>query len=193
MNQRRYASVRSDALRYSVGMTTMRDDDARWMDEALALARAAAASGEIPVGAVVVHSPSRAGEGTPRIVGRGFNRREAECDPSAHAEIVAMREAGRALGRWRLADCTLYVTLEPCPMCAGAIVNARLPRLVYGAADPKAGAVATLYHLCTDERLNHRVEVLSGVGAEAATALLRVFFRSRRGRDGGVAEPDRIV
>lgn len=117
----------------------------------------------------------------PRIIGRGWNRREADADPSAHAEIVAMREAGRALGYWRLVDCTLYVTLEPCPMCAGAIVNSRLERVVYGARDPKAGAVDTLYRLCTDERLNHRVAVVPDVLAEEAAALLREFFAARRG------------
>lgn len=167
----------------STGQT---DADMRWMEEALALAADAAAVGEIPVGALVVY---RAGGPEARVVGRGFNRREAECDPSAHAEIVAMREAGRTLGQWRLLECTLYVTLEPCPMCAGAIVNARLPRLVYAAADAKAGAVESLYKLCTDGRLNHRLEVRGGVCAEAAGALLRRFFQQRR---KPVAEGDAI-
>jgi tRNA(adenine34) deaminase len=153
-------------------------DDEAFMQEALALARAAADAGEIPVGAVVVHHPPG---GTPQVIGRGSNRREADADPTAHAEIVAIRAAGRALGAWRLADCTLYVTLEPCPMCAGAIVNARLPRLVYGCPDPKAGAVATLYRLCTDERLNHRLEVVAAVGAAESSGLLRSFFAARRG------------
>ena len=145
-----------------------------WMREALDLARAAAEAGEVPIGAVVVHDP------TGRIVGRGFNRRLLDHDPTAHAEILAMREAGRALGHWRLLDCTLYVTLEPCPMCAGAIVNARLPRLVYGCDDPKAGAVRTLFHLCEDPRLNHRVEVVSGVLSEECAEVLREFFRTQR-------------
>ena len=154
-------------------------DHAAWMSEALALARQAAAAGEIPVGAILMHHP----EGQlPRIIGRGYNRREAENDPSAHAEIVALRQAGQALGSWRLLDCTLYVTLEPCPMCAGALVQARLPRLVYGCPDPKAGAVDTLYRLCTDDRLNHRVEVLAGIRADEAAALLKEFFSSRRTR-----------
>jgi tRNA(adenine34) deaminase len=147
------------------------------MNEALALARAAADAGEIPVGAIVVHHPSGP---EPRIIGRGFNRREAQHDPSAHAEIVAMREAGIALQSWRLLDCTLYVTLEPCPMCAGAIVQARLEQLVYGCTDPKAGAVETLFEICTDERLNHRVEVAGGIEAEACARVLKEFFAARR-------------
>jgi tRNA(adenine34) deaminase len=152
-------------------------NDEQWMNEALALAREAAAAGEIPVGAIVVHhAPGDA----PRIIGRGFNRREAENDPSAHAEIVAMREAGAFLKSWRLLDCTMYVTLEPCPMCAGGIVQARLKRLVYGCTDPKAGAVDTLFKLCTDERLNHRVEVAGGVLAEECGRVLKEFFSARR-------------
>jgi tRNA(adenine34) deaminase len=146
----------------------------RWMLEALDLARAAAAGGEVPIGCVVVHEP------TGRVVGRGANRRVTDRDPTAHAEILAMREAGHALGHWRLLDCTLYVTLEPCPMCAGAIVNARVPRLVYGCDDPKAGAVRTLYQLCEDGRLNHRVEVTSGVLADQCAEILREFFRVQR-------------
>jgi len=152
-------------------------DHARWMSEALALAARAAAMGEVPVGAVIVHHPEG---GVEKVIGTGFNEREIGCDPSAHAEIVAMRATGQALGRWRLTDCTMYVTLEPCPMCAGAAVQARLPRLVYGAKDPKAGAVETLYRLCSDERLNHRVEVIGGVMAEEAGALLKGFFAERR-------------
>jgi tRNA(adenine34) deaminase len=144
------------------------------MREALDLARSAAGAGEVPIGAVVVHDP------TGRVVGRGSNRRLLDHDPTAHAEILAMREAGRSLGHWRLLDCTLYVTLEPCPMCAGAIVNARLPRLVYGCDDPKAGAVRTLYKLCEDPRLNHRVEVTAGVLAEECAEVLRQFFRAQR-------------
>lgn len=150
-----------------------------YMAAALELARQAAAAGEIPVGAVVVHHPPGH---APRVIGRGMNRREAQCDPSAHAEIVALREAGAALGLWRLLDCTLYVTLEPCPMCAGAIVNARVGRLVYGCTDPKAGAVETLFQICSDARLNHQVEIVGGVAAPAAAALLKEFFGSRRGK-----------
>jgi tRNA(adenine34) deaminase len=145
-----------------------------WMREAIDLAMAAAVAGEVPIGCVVVHEP------TGKIVGRGANRRESDHDPTAHAEILAMRDAGRTLGHWRLTDCTLVVTLEPCPMCAGAIVNARVPRLVYGCDDPKAGAVRTLFQLCNDPRLNHRVEVVSGVLVEECAELLRSFFRARR-------------
>src|SRR5215210_6961017 len=149
-------------------------DHDRWMLEALDLARAAAAGGEVPIGCVVVHDP------TGRVMGRGANRRGTDHDPTAHAEILAMRQAGQALGHWRLLDCTLYVTLEPCPMCAGALVNARVPRLVYGCDDPKAGAVRTLYQLCEDGRLNHRVEVTGGVLAAESAELLREFFRAQR-------------
>jgi tRNA(adenine34) deaminase len=145
-----------------------------WMREAIDLAATAATAGEVPIGCVVVHEPSG------RVIGRGANRREADHDPTAHAEIIAMREAGRTLGHWRLVDCTLVVTLEPCPMCAGAIVNARIPRLAYGCDDPKAGAVRTLYQLCNDGRLNHRVEVVSGVLGEECAELLRAFFRAQR-------------
>lgn len=144
------------------------------MQMAIELARQAEAIGEVPIGCVVVHDPTR------RVVGRGFNRRQADHDPTAHAEILAMREAGAALGHWRLLDCTLYVTLEPCPMCAGAMVNARIPRLVYGCDDPKAGAVKTLFQLCQDGRLNHRVEVESGVMTEECAELLRAFFKAQR-------------
>ena len=144
------------------------------MAEAIALARAAMELGEVPIGCVVVHDP------TGRIVGRGHNRRETDHDPTAHAEILALRDAGRTLGHWRLVDCTLVVTLEPCPMCAGAVVNARVPRLVYGCDDPKAGAVRTLFQLCSDGRLNHRVDVTAGVLADDCTELLRIFFRQQR-------------
>ena len=149
-------------------------DDAAWMSQALELARVAAASGEVPIGCVIVHEP------TGSVVGRGANRRITDHDPTGHAEILAMREAGQTLGHWRLLECTLYVTLEPCPMCAGAIVNARVPRLVYGCDDPKAGAVRTLYRLCEDDRLNHRVDVRAGVMAEECAEVLRAFFRTQR-------------
>ena len=144
------------------------------MAEAVALARAAMEVGEVPIGCVVVHDP------TGRVIGRGANRRETDHDPTAHAEILAMREAGGALGHWRLVDCTLVVTLEPCPMCAGALVNARVPRLVYGCDDPKAGAVRTLFQLCNDARLNHRVDVTAGVLSDQCAELLREFFRRQR-------------
>jgi tRNA(adenine34) deaminase len=146
----------------------------QWMSEAISVARAANELGEVPIGCVVVH------DATGKVIGRGYNRRETDRDPTAHAEILAMREAGRALGHWRLVDCTLVVTLEPCPMCAGAIVNARIPRLVYGCDDPKAGAVRTLYQVCTDARLNHRVDVTAGVLADECAQLLRDFFRRQR-------------
>jgi tRNA(adenine34) deaminase len=144
------------------------------MRQALAEAKAAMRAGEVPIGCVIIHEP------TGRIIGRGHNRREADADPTAHAEIVAMRQAARELGHWRLTDCVLVVTLEPCPMCAGAVVNARVPRLIYGCADPKAGAVRTLYRLCEDERLNHRVLVEEGVLADDCGEILREFFRQQR-------------
>lgn len=153
---------------------TAATDPIPYMQMAVELARQAEAIGEVPIGCVVIHDP------TGRVVGRGFNRRQTDHDPTAHAEILAMREAGATLGHWRLLDCTLYVTLEPCPMCAGAMVNARIPRLVYGCDDPKAGAVKTLFQLCQDGRLNHTVEVESGVLAEECAELLRAFFKAQR-------------
>jgi tRNA(adenine34) deaminase len=146
--------------------------DERWMADALAEAHAAAAHDDVPIGAVLVHDG--------QIVARGHNRREVDVDPTAHAELIALREGARALGTWRLDDCTLYVTLEPCTMCAGALVLARLGRLVFGADDPKAGAVGALYDVPRDPRLNHRVEVVRGVQAEACGEVLREFFRARR-------------
>jgi tRNA(adenine34) deaminase len=147
-------------------------DDRYWMRQALAEARRAADLGEVPIGAVVVKD----GE----IVGRGHNRREVDGDPLAHAELLALREAARRVGGWRLAGCTMVVTLEPCPMCAGALVASRIDRLVYGAADPKAGYCGSLGNLVQDARLNHRLEVSSGVLAEESAALLRGFFASLR-------------
>ncbi len=146
------------------------------MDEALRLAREAAAAGEVPVGAVALF------EGA--IVGRGRNRRESRRDPTAHAELLALQEAARTLGRWRLAGVTLVVTLEPCAMCCGAMVLARIDRLVYGAADPKAGAAGSLMDLSQDPRLNHRFPVERGVRAEECGELLRAFFKGRRGANG---------
>jgi tRNA(adenine34) deaminase len=147
------------------------------MREALALAREAGAQGEVPVGAVAILDG--------RIVGRGANARESARDPTAHAELTALREAARTLGRWRLTGVTLVVTLEPCAMCAGAMVLARIDRLVYAASDPKAGAVGSLMDLSQDARLNHRFEVLRGVLADEAGELLRAFFRARRGGGNG--------
>lgn len=142
------------------------------MREALALAEHAAAEGEVPVGAVLYRHGQR--------LGVGRNTRENRNDPLGHAEIQAIQQAADALGEWRLNDCTLYVTLEPCPMCAGAIVNARVGRLVYGAADPKAGAVHTLFELCHDARLNHRVDVTAGVLEGQSGQVLKRFFKRRR-------------
>ncbi len=144
------------------------------MREALVLAGQAAAAGEVPVGAVIVTS---AGE----LVGSGQNRREADHDPTAHAEMAAIRAAAAKLGAWRLAGCTLYVTLEPCAMCAGAAVLARIGRLVYGAADPKGGFCGTLGDLVRHPRLNHRLEVAAGVLAAESSAELRAFFARLRG------------
>jgi tRNA(adenine34) deaminase len=146
----------------------------QWMREAIAEAQKARAIDEVPIGCVIVHEPSS------RIIGRGFNRRETEHDPTAHAEIIAIGQAARELGDWRLLDCTIVVTLEPCPMCAGAIVNARIPKLIYGCDDPKAGAVRTLFKLCDDARLNHRVEITAGLLADQCADLLRAFFRDQR-------------
>ena len=150
-----------------------RPDDLTAMGLALTEAAACAATGDVPVGAVVL-GPDGA------VVGAGRNRREADGDPTGHAEVLALRAASAALGRWRLDDCTLVVTLEPCPMCAGAIVNARVPHLVYGCADPKAGAVRSLFQLCDDPRLNHRVAVTSGVLADECAKLLQDFFKAQR-------------
>jgi tRNA(adenine34) deaminase len=153
----------------------MSDDDL--MGLAIEQANLALAIDEVPIGCVIRHDL------TDRIVGRGYNRREVDRDPTAHEEMIAMRQAAHELGNWRLTDCTLAVSLEPCPMCAGAIVNARVPRLVYGCDDPKAGAVRTLYQICQDARLNHRVEVVAGLRADRCAALLQDFFRAQRARE----------
>ena len=142
------------------------------MAEALAEAEAAARHGDVPVGAVVLIGGS--------IVGRGHNEREKRQDPTAHAEVLALQSAAAVVGSWRLSDATVVVTLEPCPMCAGALLAARVARLVFGAVDPKAGACGSLYNLCTDPRLNHEVAVVPGVQAEAAGALLQGFFAAHR-------------
>ena len=144
------------------------------MKSALREALSAYDAGEVPIGAVVV----RGG----RIIGRGFNQREALSDPTAHAEMIAITAAAASVGDWRLGDCTLYVTLEPCTMCAGAIVLARLSRLVYGARDPKAGACDTLYHIPTDARLNHRVDVTGGVMRDECGQVLTQFFAEQRAK-----------
>lgn len=151
----------------------MADADVAYMGEALALARAAAARGEVPVGAVVVR------DGV--VIGRGGNAPIAHNDPTAHAEIAALREAGRALGNYRLPGCELFVTLEPCVMCAGAIQHARIARLVYGASDPKTGACGSVVDLFAERRLNHHATVVGGVLAAESAALLVDFFAARRG------------
>ena len=153
-------------------MAGSNDADLRFLEAALAEARAAAEEGEVPIGAVVVFGN--------RIIGRGHNRVEATQDPTAHAEILAIGAASQTVQSWRLDDATLYVTLEPCHMCAGAIVLARLGRLVYGARDPKAGACGSLAMVPQDNRLNHRVEVVPGVAADECADLLGRFFRNRR-------------
>lgn len=143
------------------------------MEMALEEAELARSEDEVPVGAVIVSFQ----EG---VIGRAHNQRELLRDPTAHAEMIALTQAAQALGSWRLDDCALYVTLEPCPMCAGAIVQARLPFVVYGAADPKAGACETLYRIPTDLRLNHRAQVISGVLADRCAAVLSRFFTEKR-------------
>jgi tRNA(adenine34) deaminase len=153
-------------------MPTSPADDERFMSLALAQARRAELHGDIPIGAVVV----RDGE----VIGEGHNERELSEDPTAHAETLALRRAARTLGSWRVLDATLYVTLEPCAMCAGAIVLARVPRVVYGARDPKAGAAGSVLDVLDEPRLNHRPQVRAGVLADECGELLRAFFRSRR-------------
>jgi tRNA(adenine34) deaminase len=153
-------------------MSDYLQDDVGLMRAAIAQAHLAAAAGDVPIGAVVAMRG--------RIVAAAGNRRIIDRDPTAHAEMLAIRQAAGLLGDWRLVECTLAVTLEPCAMCAGAIVLARIGRLVYGAADPKAGAVATLYNICSDGRLNHRPQVIGGVMAQECGGLLTEFFRTQR-------------
>ena len=148
-------------------------DHERWMDAALAEAALAPAHDDVPVGAMVVRDGVE--------LGRGRNRREVDGDPTAHAEVVAIRAAAATLGTWRLDGCTLYVTLEPCTMCAGALVQARIATLVYGPDDAKAGAVVSLFDAVRDPRLPHTAEVVRGIRAEASSELLRAFFAARRG------------
>ena len=142
------------------------------MGHALRLAQQAAEKGEVPVGALLVRGDV--------LIAEAFNLREAHGSPIAHAEMLVLQAASEKIGNWRFVDTTLYVTLEPCPMCAGAIVLARIPRVVYATTDPKSGAAGTLYNILQDERLNHRVELVSGVFAEESSALLKSFFRQRR-------------
>lgn len=147
-------------------------EDSTWMKTALEEAKVAASQGEVPVGAVVVYDR--------RIIAVASNRREEDADPTAHAEILVLRKAAKSLGDWRLEGCTLYVTLEPCAMCAGALVNARVERLVYGASDPKAGFCESLGDLVRDQRLNHQLEVRAGVLKKECSELLKDFFRKLR-------------
>jgi tRNA(adenine34) deaminase len=146
--------------------------DERYMRLAIDAAHIAEENGDVPIGAVIVCDN--------RVIGRAYNQREQLNDPTAHAEIVALTQAAAALGTWRLYGCTIYVTLEPCPMCAGALVLGRLDRLVYGCPDPKAGACGSLYDIVRDPRLNHRLEVTSGVLADDCAGLLQAFFHARR-------------
>ncbi len=158
--------------------------DIAYMHEALDLAQEAARLGEVPVGAVLINAQGE-------VLARSFNQPISLCDPTAHAEILALREAARRVGNYRLLGCTLYVTLEPCPMCAGALVYARVKRLVFGAFDPKAGACGSLFNLVQEPRLNHRLEVTGGLLAEEAQRLLQDFFRERR-RGARVVEGGRL-
>jgi tRNA(adenine34) deaminase len=150
--------------------------DEMFMHEALVLARQAAASGEVPVGAVVVKDGA--------VVGRGYNRPISARDPTAHAEVIALRNAAEQIGNYRLADCSLYVTLEPCAMCAGAIMHARIGRVIYGTTDPKSGACGSVVNLFAEDRLNHHATVIGGVLAEEAVRLLQDFFVARRPTQG---------
>ncbi|MCC9609662.1 tRNA adenosine(34) deaminase TadA [Blastopirellula sp. JC732] len=143
-----------------------------FMHQALELAEQAAREKEVPVGAIIVHDN--------RVIAAAYNQRETLHDPTAHAEMIAITQAAESLQNWRLEECTLYVTLEPCPMCAGAILQARIPTVVFGAVDPKAGAVTSLYSLLNDSRLNHRCEVIPGILAPQCGAVLTEFFRARR-------------
>jgi tRNA(adenine34) deaminase len=156
----------------SVLTTDLTTNDELWMEEALRSAQRALEAGEVPVGAVVVCGD--------RIVGRGCNRNITGSDPTAHAEIIALREAGATMGNHRLTGCDLFATIEPCPMCAGALVHARIRRLVYGADDSKAGAVRSVMQLLNQPQLNHKVEVRSGILAGRSAELLQTFFKSRR-------------
>jgi len=144
----------------------------RWMRAALGLARQASDEGEVPIGAVIVHDG--------RIIGEGYNQRESLKDPTAHAEMIAITQAAQSLESWRLLDCTIYVTLEPCPMCAGAIVLARIPTVIYGTTDPKAGACHSLFQITDHSRLNHRASVLGGVLQLECKTLLQEFFAQQR-------------
>ncbi len=171
-------------------MPNMTDED--YMRLALDQAREAADMGEVPIGAVVVHEPidraTRRATAEARVVAAACNRRETTNDPAGHAEFLAIEEAARVLGTWRLSDCTVYVTLEPCVMCAGLMHQARIARCVYGTHDPKAGALGTLYAIHEDGRLNHRFDVASGILEQECADILRAFFSEQRKRKGVSAE-----
>jgi tRNA(adenine34) deaminase len=156
-------------------------DDTTYMQAAIAEAQLARAKGEVPIGAVIVHAG--------QIIGRGHNLRETSNDPTSHAEMVAIRQAAEAIGHWRLLETTLYVTLEPCVMCMGAIILARIPRLVYACRDPRAGAVGSIYDFSSDERFNHKVEVVEGVLGAECSALLSGFFQELRSRRKAAKPP----
>jgi tRNA(adenine34) deaminase len=150
-------------------------EDLRFMKLALEQAQIAEENGDVPIGAVIVYKD--------QIIGKAYNQREQLQDPTAHAEIIALTQAAAFLESWRLHGCTMYVTLEPCPMCAGALVLARIDRLVYGCDDPKTGAIKSLYNIVTDERLNHTIDVVSGVLSEECSSLLQQFFRQQRNKN----------
>ncbi len=159
-------------MSYTDPAVPLLDSDVSWMEKALELAQQAGEMGEVPVGAILVKDSV--------CLAAAHNQREQSGNPIAHAEMLAIQEASQKLGNWRLTDTVLYVTLEPCPMCAGAIVLARIPKVVYATTDPKAGAAGTLYNIVQDARLNHQVELVSGICAEKSSALLKSFFKKRR-------------
>ena len=159
-------------MEISDSKSAVNETDERYMRLAIEQAGIAEENGDVPIGAVIVHNG--------QIIGKAYNQREQLQDPTAHAEIIALTQAAAALESWRLEGCTVYVTLEPCPMCAGALVLARIDRLVYGCDDPKTGAVKSLYNIVTDSRLNHRIEVINGVLADECSDLLEQFFQKRR-------------
>lgn len=152
--------------------SALNNSDERFMRVAIEAARVAEENGDVPIGAVIVHNN--------QIIAKAYNQREQLADPTAHAEIIALTQAAAALETWRLNGCTMYVTLEPCPMCAGALVLARIDRLVYGCDDPKTGAIKSLYNIVQDNRLNHRVEVTCGILADEYSRILQEFFEKRR-------------
>ncbi len=164
--------MRYKTVSYTEPAVQILDSDVFWMEKALELAQQAGKIGEVPVAAILIKDG--------HCVAAAHNLREQSGNPIAHAEMLVIQEASQKLGNWRLTDTVLYVTLEPCPMCAGAIVLARIPKVVYAAHDPKAGAAGTLYNIVQDERLNHEVELISGVCAEKSSTLLKSFFKNRR-------------